>query len=714
VTSGPFYKRAAGTSLLLASCGDEQLPVLLHWGADLGELSDSDIAAFVRARTPTVPHSALDRPRYLGVLPDSTSGFTGTPAVEGFRVRTTDRADVVPWAPRFVDWSMEHGPDGVVLRSSDDEASLAVTCLLDLLPEGLVRTETRLENTGDTDYMVGALRSVLPVAADATELLDLTGRWTRERSPQRRTWSQGTWQRTGRHGRTGHDATLLLVAGTPGFGFRTGAVWGSHLAWSGDHVSYAERTPEGESLLGGYELLGPGEVVLAPSESYSTPLLLGSWSERGLDGMSERLHAWIRGRSGRSRSPRPVTLNTWEAVYFDQDLDRLTGLADVGAEIGVERFVLDDGWFHGRRHDRAGLGDWTVDETVWPDGLHPLVDHVRGLGMQFGLWVEPEMVNVDSDLARGHPDWVLRGRGALPAEWRHQQALDLQHADAYAYIRTALRALLTEYDISYLKWDHNRDLLDIAHDGRPAVHGQTMAVYRLLDELREEFPGLEIESCASGGGRVDLGILQRTDRIWPSDTIDALERQHIQRWTSLLVPPELMGTHVGGPEAHTTGRRHRLGFRAATALIGHLGVEWDITTLSAPERAELAAWIALHKELRGLVATGSVVHPDYPDPGLLVTGVVAADGAEAVFVIAAVASLTTQTPTPIRLSGLDPAKRYEITQIGSEEGGPVVDLGTSWLASGPLFLAGSTLISAGMRLPVMAPESARVLRLRAV
>ncbi len=714
MTSGPFYRRAAGTSLLLAACGDGPVPVLLHWGADLGDLGDADIAALVTARTPTVPHSALDAPRFLGVLPETASGFTGTPAVEGFRPGTTGRVDVVTWAPRFATWSMEHAADGVVLRSRDDDAGLSVTCAIDLLPEGLVHVRTRLENTEDTDFVVAAVRSVLPVDAEATELLDLTGRWTRERSPQRRTWSQGTWQRAGRHGRTGHDATLLLVAGAPGFGFRTGTVWATHLAWSGDHVSYAERTPEGESLLGGYELLGPGEVVLGPGESYAAPSLFGSWSDRGLDGMSDRLHGWVRRRSGRPGSPRPVTLNTWEAVYFDHDLDTLTGLADAAAEIGVERFVLDDGWFRGRRHDRAGLGDWTVDEEVWPHGLHPLVDHVRELGMEFGLWVEPEMVNVDSDLAREHPDWLLRGRRGLPPEWRHQQVLDLQHPDAYAHVRSALGALLDEYDIGYLKWDHNRDLIDVAHDGRPAVHGQTIAFYRLLDELRDAHPALEIESCASGGGRVDLGILQRTDRIWPSDTIDALERQHIQRWTSLLVPPEMMGAHVGGPEAHTTGRRHRLGFRAATALIGHFGIEWDITKASPEERAELAAWIAVHKEVRSIIAAGSVVHGDHPDPAILVTGVVAPDASEAVFVIAAVASLTTQTPTPVRLSGLDPSRRYEVVQIGPQQRGPLVDLGTSWLGPEPLVLAGSTLIHAGVRLPVMAPESARVLRLRTV
>ena len=208
-------------------------------------------------------------------------------------------------------------------------------------------------------------------------MLDLTGRWCRERHPQRRPFHQGTWLRQTRHGRTGHDSPLLLVAGTAGFGFRHGEVWGIHLAWSGDASWWAERLPDGSSVLGAAEL---GEVVVEPGESYATPWVYAAWSDAGLDGLSARLHRFIRARPSHPRRPRPVVLNTWEAVYFDHRLDRLKALADTAAELGVERFVLDDGWFRHRRDDTAGLGDWYVDEDVWPDGLHPLVDHVRGLG----------------------------------------------------------------------------------------------------------------------------------------------------------------------------------------------------------------------------------------------------------------------------------------------------------------------------------------------
>ena len=261
--------------------------------------------------------------------------------------------------------------------------------------------------------------------------------------------------------------------------------------------------------------------------------------------------------------------------------------------------MLDDGWFRGRRHRPGRARRLDRRPGVWPEGLHPLVDEVKRLGMEFGLWVEPEMVNEDSDLARAHPDWVLRGRADLPPEWRHQQVLDLQAPGRLrARAGRAAARCSTEYDIAYLKWDHNRDLIDVAHAGRPAVHGQTLAFYRLLDELRAAHPDLEIETCASGGGRVDLEVLTRTDRVWPSDTIDAVERQRIQRWTSLLVPPEMLGAHVGGPVAHTTGRTHRLELpgrdRAARPLRHRVG----------PARARrrrprrVAAWVALHKRVR--------------------------------------------------------------------------------------------------------------------
>jgi len=697
VTSATHLTRG-GVSLVLAPSATGA-PVVHHWGTPLGDLSPADLAGLVRGARPGRPHSALDEPRDRTLPPLSSTGFTGTPAVELWR---SGRHGPV----RLDAWRWEIADDGVTATGRDTDLAASVALEIALAPEGLVRTRTTVTNEGADGLHLVAVSTALPVAAHATELLDLTGRWIGERVPQRHPWAQGRWERSGRHGRTGHDATLLLCAGAPGFGFRSGEVWSVHVAWSGDHVTYAERTPEGECLLGGGELLAPGEVSLPAGASYSSPWLVGSWSGTGLDGVSGRLHDFVRRTT--PRRPRKVLLNSWEAVYFDHDLDRLTRLAEAAAEVGAERFVLDDGWFRGRRDDRRGLGDWTVDPDVWPQGLHPLVGRVHDLGMDFGLWVEPEMVNVDSDLVRAHPDWVLGAHTERPPEWRHQQVLDLARPAAYDHVLGALLALLDEYDLAYLKWDHNRDLVDV-----PGARAQTLAFYRMLDDLRVAHPRLEIESCASGGGRVDLGVLARTDRVWPSDTIDPVERQRIQRWTSLLVPPEMMGAHLGGPVAHTTGRSHRLELRAATALLGHFGIEWDLGSLGREQRDEVAAWVSLHKRLRGLVAAGRMVRGDHPDPGTVVTGVVAPDRSEAWYVVAQTAMPSTQHLAPVRLEGLDPTTRYAVTDETPTSGQHTLDLAAPPLAGDGEVLPGSVLGSVGVRLGVVAPDTARVVHARA-
>lgn len=702
---GWFHLRRAGTSILVWPVAG--VPVVHHWGADLGDLSAEDAAAVATSIGRTVTHSSLDRPRVQPLLPDLASGWTGTPALAGHRV------DGTAATARFAGWTTSHGEGWVCFDSTDAESGLRATCRMDLDDAGVLCLRSTVTNVGTSDHHLASLMAVLPLAAEAREILDLTGRWTRERVPQRLPLNQGTWRREGRHGRTGHDAPLLTVAGTPSFTFRHGEVWGVHVAWSGDHVSYVERTPEGFAAIGGGELLEAGEVVLGPGESYSTPALLAGWSDQGLDGLSRRFHSHVRTLPHLHHRARPVVLNTWEAVYFDHDLATLTRLADRAAEVGVERFVLDDGWFRGRTDDRRALGDWTVDPQRWPRGLHPLVEHVQGLGLEFGLWVEPEMVNEDSDVGRAHPEWILHGRAGVPETWRHQQVLDLQHPAAYGHVRDALLALLAEYPIAFLKWDHNRDLVDAGHDGRHASHGQTLALYRLLDELTRAHPSLEIETCASGGGRVDLGILARTHRLWASDTNDALERLDIQRWTQLLVPPELVGQHVGPPTAHTTGRTHRLHFRAAVALLGHFGVEWDLLSASPEELAELTSWVSLHKQVRPLVASGTVVRGDHPDPALAVNGVVAEDRSEAWFVLAQKAASETTTPVPVRLPGLDPRRRYRLERADPvDPAAPLADLSSWWLDDGPRVLPGAALTTVGVRLPVLPPETARVLRLR--
>ena len=427
-----------------------------------------------------------------------------------------------------------------------------------------------------------------------------------------------------------------------------------------------------------------------------------------------------------------MVLNTWEAVYFNHNLTTLIELADSAAELGVERFVLDDGWFRGRRDDTAGLGDWYVDETLWPSGLTPLIDAVTSRGMEFGLWVEPEMVNLDSDVVRAHPDWIVgpsvqsyKDGGRLPLEWRHQHIIDLVNPDAWQYIYDRVDALLLENNISYLKWDQNRDLLEHGHAGRASVHEQTLAAYRLFDALKAAHPGVEIESCSSGGARVDLGILERTDRIWASDCNDALERQTIQRWTGLVVPPELVGGHVGPTTSHTTARTHDLSFRALTALFGHFGMEWDVRQVQGAEREELKRFIGIYKEHRGLIHSGRMVRADLADESLMLHGVVAAAGGPAaagstaaLFTLVSTRTSPAEQPGRIAIPGLtaDAAYRVEAVFPGPGDADYAHTFTQvqppAWLASGAT-ASGRFLAEVGLPMPGLNPEHALLLKITA-
>ena len=372
-----------------------------------------------------------------------------------------------------------------------------------------------------------------------------------------------------------------------------------------------------------------------------------------------------------------------------------------------------------------------MDESLWPNGLTPLIDAVTSRGMEFGLWVEPEMVNLDSDIVRMHPEWIAgpsvqsyKDGGRLPLEWRQQHIIDLANPAAWQYIYDRIDALLRENNISYLKWDQNRDLTEHGHAGRASVHEQTLAAYRLFDELREAHPGVEIESCSSGGGRVDLGILERTDRIWASDCNDALERQTIQRWTGIVVPPELVGGHIGPTTSHTTARTHDLSFRAITALFGHFGMEWDVREVQGAEREELKRFIALYKEHRGLIHSGPMVRADVADHSLLLHGVVSPGPAEkgataALFALVRTGTSFAEQSGRITIPGLESERSYRVEAVFPAPGdGDYAHTFTqvrppAWLAEGAE-AGGRFLAEVGLPMPILNPEHALVLKFTAL
>ncbi|KRA22121.1 hypothetical protein ASD65_16515 [Microbacterium sp. Root61] len=702
---------AAGVSVVVVA-EPGMLPVIAHWGRALGPLDEVSLARIAADLRPQRATSEPDVPLPIGVLPEAKQGWMGFPGISGHRHGRGSFADVCDVAYE-VDSDAETGGH-LVARGVDVSGLLSVTVELELLPSGLLRTRATVRNDGDDDYSLEAVDLALPLAGRATELLDFSGRHNGERRPQRHPLVDGTHLRENRRGRTGPDAATLLVAGVPGFDFDRGEVWAVHLAWSGNQRVWAERTNGGRSFLGAGELLHAGEIALRPGADYTSPWLYGAHGD-GLDAASARIHTMLRARPAHPPVGRPITLNTWEAVYFDHTLAPLIDLADLAQQVGVERFVLDDGWFLGRRHDRAGLGDWLVDEDVWPDGLAPLVEHVRDLGMQFGIWFEPEMVNPDSELARAHPDWILSPVHRDAPLARQQLVLNVAHPDAFASLRDRIVSLVTEHRIDYIKWDHNRDLLEPVdrRDGIAGVHRQTLATYRLIDEIRAACPWLEIESCSAGGGRIDLGIVERVDRFWTSDSNDPLERQRIQRWTSLLMPPELLGSHVGAARAHVTGRHSSLTFRAVTALVGSFGIEWDLREASEAELSELTGWIREVKRLAPLIERGTL-HRLETEHAHIAQSIVSAEADHAVVTIAAIDSPPHIPGPALRLAGLAPDRLYRVVRVGVEGAAdPTITRSQPAWWGEEFRCLGSVLMGIGLPMPTLRPQEAALVEVTA-
>jgi alpha-galactosidase len=684
--------------------------VIVHWGIGL---SAAEAVGLTALKNRPIPNGSFDDEDPLEVVP-TRSGYIGMrPGLEG------RRADGSGWAPKFgetthaadVSTQATTGKVGLTVAAMDSTNQLALATEFVLDGFDVLTVRTTLTNTAPSSSSQGEapgthshfalhrLQVCLPLSSTTDEVLDFPGRWVKEGQPQRRRLGIGALSWDNRRGRHSHQNSPGLFAGTPNFTERSGELVGIHIAWSGAHEMRVERGIDGRVCLQAGVLLDAGEVDLAPGESFTTPWVMATWSGEGLSAASSSFHSWFRARPQHPRTPRPILLNTWEAVYFDHNLETLCALADSAAAVGIERYVLDDGWFGSRRHDRAGLGDWWVSTDAHPLGLTPLISHVRKLGMEFGLWFEPEMVNPDSDLYRAHPDWVLSTPGVDQPLARTQYILDLTNPAVSAYLFERIDAVLSEHEIGYVKWDYNRDMCAPGHEGRASSYRQTQALYSLLRKIRSAHPGVEIETRAC---------------------IDALERQQIQRSFSMFFPPELMGAHVGGSPAHTTGRRATVNFRAATALFGHLGFEWDLTRASEADRAVAANIVRVHKKFRMLLHSGVSVRVDYPVASGQIYGVISEDASEALFAYAQLTTNDTSVPSSVTFSGLDPKRTYEVSLVHLEEPpawGTQRQL-PGWLGDhsgvGKAKATGVVLGALGLALPVCHPESVLLFHLTAV
>ncbi|WP_432163588.1 alpha-galactosidase [Streptomyces tendae] len=531
-----------------------------------------------------------------------------------------------------------------------------------------------LHNAGDRHLRVPRADSAawtLPPLRDY-RLSHVTGQWSAETQLRRDRLPYGETVLTSRRGITSHHANpwAMLDDGTAGEDH--GRVWSTALAWSGSWRLTVQRTSDGRAgLTGGVGHEGTF-IPLAPGEVFTTPVFAGLYSEGGYGAASRAWHAYTRAHVlPHGRETAPVLYNSWEATGFDVDEGGHKILAERAAALGAELYVVDDGWFGARRNDRAGLGDWSPAPDLFPAGLGPLSDTVHRLGMRFGLWVEPEMVNPDSELYRAHPDWVLHLPGRRRTELRNQLVLNFARRDVADWAHDWLTRLVGEHGIDFLKWDMNRAFSEAGWPG-PADGNDRLwtryvtHLYDVIDRLRAEHPTLRIETCSGGGGRVDLGILARTDQAWASDNTDAVDRLPIQHGFGQVYPSRVMSAWVTDVPNQLTGRSVPLRFRFHVAMAGLLGIGGDLTRWSEGELAEGAALVAQYKDVRHLVQHGHLYRLTEPlGEGPTVVQYLSDDAAE-LLLLAYRPSPRHGTPSPpVRLAGLPDGARYRDAESGA-------------------------------------------------
>ncbi len=692
------------------------VPEILYFGSRLDDALDLDV--FARSRTRPQGFATLDEIAPVSMQPETSRGFMGHPGLIAHRGGNTPSG----WAGLFQYSTKTDFECGVMFSCEDTYRGLALEIECRLCPHsGVAVLKSRLKNEGEHDCVVDWMSApVIPVPQALSQYLHFHGRWCAEFTIDRRAIPIGIVKAENRRGRTSHEAFPGTIMLTPTTDEESGRCLGLHLGWSGNHRMVMERLTTGECQLQMGVLHFSQEGDLPAGASMETPELFVAQSDNGLNEMSQSFHAYVRHNILRfpdKDKPRPVTVNTWEALYFDHDLNRLKALADAAAEVGGERYVLDDGWFRGRNDDTTSLGDWFPDEKKYPDGLHPIVDYVVDeKGMEFGLWVEPEMVNPDSELYRAHPDWVLKLDPYPRMTGRNQLVLDLTNTDVTDYLFERLGALLSEYRISYYKWDMNRELvLPGDRTGSAAVHRQTTELYRLIDRLRDAFPHVEIESCASGGGRIDYEILKRTHRFWTSDSNDSVERTRIQTGFSYFLPPEVMGSHIGPAWCHTSGRGFHPDFRALVAGYGHMGLELDLTKINAEDMDVFKQAVARYKADRGLWHSGDFHRILTVDADLLGAVVVSVDQTSARVVLMQIDRPRSVVPPSISVPGLDPERNYLVTL----QTPPKIAKRASRAFDNPLMdggfeMNGKLLATAGIQLPVLYAQTGIALALEAV
>ena len=580
--------------------------------------------------------------------------------------------------------------DTLTVTLKDISRPVYVTLQYAVYPEtGIIRRQATIENRGKTPLLVESAQSATWTLPDTNgyRLRSLTGRWGGEGQLVEEPVKPGLQILESRRGSTSQQANPWFALDQEGNSDQEhGDVFFGALAWSGSWRISVEDTPMHQvRVTGGFNPFDFG-YTLAPGTSLETPAFYGGYTSGGIGEASRILHRFERTKilpDGSGLKTRPILYNSWEATEFKVDEAGQRTLAEKAAAMGIERFVMDDGWFGKRNGDHAGLGDWYVNPQKFPNGLGSLISYVNSLGMSFGIWVEPEMVNPDSDLYRKHPDWAMHFEGRPRTEGRNQLMLNLAREDVKEYTFHWLDDLVTNNKIAFLKWDYNRNFTEpgwpeVPVDQQKKIWVQfTANYYEIVDRLRKKHPGLEIESCASGGGRVDLGALQRTDEVWPSDNTEAFDRLDIQRGFTYAYTPHIMMAWVTDVP-NFNGRSVSLQYRFLVAMQGGLAVGSNLNKLSAEELEQSKRFVASYKEVRETVQNGALYRlTPAADTNFIANEYVAEDGKQtAVFAFLHSQQRGYSLP-PLHVTGLDEQAVYRVRVIETPHSGSTAgDLGS--------------------------------------
>ncbi|MDR0269884.1 alpha-galactosidase [Paenibacillus sp.] len=570
----------------------------------------------------------------------------------------------------------ESEAETLVLTMQDKISGLRVELIYTVLEQydAITRSLRIINESGTNVEILSALSASVDFPHMDYEWLQLSGSWTRERDIVRRPLAYGMQAVESRRGASGHQQNPFAALLSPGADEDYGEVYGFSLVYSGSFIAQAEvdqyRTTRLSIGINPFDftwLLEAGEV-------FQTPETVMVYSAEGIGGMSRIYHKLYRERLARGQfrdKERPVLVNNWEATYFNFNAEKIENIAKTGKELGIELFVLDDGWFGRRDRDDSSLGDWVVDLNKLPDGLEDLAQRVNRLGMQFGLWFEPEMVSPDSDLYRKHPDWCLHVPGRRRTEGRQQLILDFSRQDVRDEIVRMLSAALGSAPITYVKWDMNRNMTEIGsallppERQRETAHRYMLGLYEVMERITSAFPHILFESCSGGGGRFDPGMLYYMPQTWTSDNTDAVARLRIQYGTSIVYPISSMGSHVSAVPNHQVQRITPLQTRGLVAMSGNFGYELDLTKFTEDEKEAVKQQVALYKEIRGLVQFGLHYRLLSPFEGNETAWMfVAEDQNEAAVFYFRVLSESNAPLIRLKLKGLDPDADYEVLGSG--------------------------------------------------